>query len=70
MPQPSMTLGTSLFMIALGAILKFAVTWSVDGIDLRVVGLVLMLAGALGLLLGVLLAVQDRRSPGRRPRVP
>ena len=65
-----MTLGTSLFMIALGAILKFAVTWSVSGIDLRVVGVVLMVVGVLGLLLGFLLISQDRRAAGRGPRIP
>ena len=65
-----MTLGTSLFMIALGAILKFAVTWSVSGIDLQVVGVVLMVVGAIGLVLGLFLAAQNRDGAGRGPRVP
>jgi hypothetical protein len=56
------TLGTSLVMIALGAILKFAVTWTVTGIDLRVVGLVLMVVGIIGLLLGLFLLSQNRRA--------
>jgi sulfite exporter TauE/SafE len=61
-------LGTSLVMIAVGAILKFAVTWTVSGIDLRVVGVVLMVVGTIGLLLGIFLLSQNRRgSVGPRP---
>ena len=37
--------------MALGAILTFAVHWSIAGLDLRVIGWVLMLAGAFGLVL-------------------
>jgi hypothetical protein len=48
-----MTLGTSLFLIAVGAILRFAVTTSVSGIDLQVVGLILMIVGAIGAILSV-----------------
>ncbi len=64
-----MTIGTSLFMIAVGAILKFAVTWTVTGVDLRVVGVVLMIVGGVGLLLGVLLIARDRPADAgpRRP---
>jgi uncharacterized membrane protein len=46
-------IGTSIFLIAVGAILKFAVTASVSGIDLDVVGVILMVVGAIGLLLSV-----------------
>ncbi len=48
-----MTIGTSLFLLAAGAILRYAVNDSVDSIDLEVVGLILMIVGILGLLLGV-----------------
>jgi hypothetical protein len=45
-----MRIGGSLFLIALGAILAFAVTRNqVDGIDLNTVGVILMIVGALGL---------------------
>ena len=54
-----MTISASLFLIALGAILKFAVTASVAGINLHVVGVILMIVGALGLALG--LAMTDTR---------
>ena len=57
-----MTIGTSLFLIAVGAILKFAVTLHVEGVNLHVVGIVLMVVGVLGLLLGLWLMTL-RRSP-------
>ena len=43
-----MTIGTSIFVIALGAILRYAVNDSIEGIDLQIVGLILMIAGAVG----------------------
>jgi hypothetical protein len=59
-----MGIGTSIFLIAVGAILKFAVTASVSGIDLATVGVILMVAGALGLLLSlfILSRATDRRT--------
>ena len=41
----------SLILIAIGAILTFAVTATVSGIDLQVVGWILMIVGALGLVI-------------------
>jgi hypothetical protein len=49
-----MGLGTSIFLIAVGAILDFAVTWRVQGVDLKTVGAILMIIGAIGLLLSLL----------------
>ncbi len=49
-----MTYGTSLFLIAVGAILRYAVTATVSGINLHIVGLVLMVVGVVGLLLSLL----------------
>jgi membrane-bound ClpP family serine protease len=46
-----MAIGTSIFLLAVGAILRFAVYYSIRGIAIGVVGIVLMIAGALGLLL-------------------
>jgi uncharacterized protein DUF6458 len=57
-----MTLGTSLFLIAVGAILKFAVHWHVAGVDLHVAGVVLMVVGCLGLLLWLFLLIRARDS--------
>ena len=49
-----MGIGTSLFLIALGAILKFAVTATVAGIEIATVGVILMVVGAIGLLISLL----------------
>jgi len=48
-----MGIGGSIFLIALGAILAFAVNAHFSGIDINVVGYVLMLAGLVGLLVTV-----------------
>ncbi|HTR72603.1 MAG TPA: DUF6458 family protein [Solirubrobacteraceae bacterium] len=60
-----MSIGTSVFLIAVGAILRYAVTATVSGISLSTVGLILMLAGILGLALSLfyLLAWKPRRGP-------
>jgi hypothetical protein len=55
-----MTIGTSLFIIAVGAILKYAVTVHVSGFDLHTAGLVLMIVGILGLVLGIFLMIRGR----------
>jgi hypothetical protein len=49
-----MTIGTSIVLIAIGAILKYAVTAHVSGIDLQTVGTILMLVGILGLILSLI----------------
>jgi len=49
-----MTMGVSIFLLAVGAILRFAVADTFDGIDLGVVGVILMAAGALGLVIGLI----------------
>ncbi|HEV7210410.1 MAG TPA: DUF6458 family protein [Blastococcus sp.] len=46
-----MRLGTSIVLLALGAILTFALNVSVSGVNLHVVGWILMIAGALGIVL-------------------
>jgi hypothetical protein len=46
-----MTFGTSIFLIALGAILKFAVHTSISGISIQTIGVILMVVGVIGLVL-------------------
>ena len=48
-----MGLGASIFLIALGAILAFAVTYELAGVDIQVVGWILMIVGILGLVLSM-----------------
>ena len=57
-----MTIGASLVLIAIGAILKFAVTQQVNGINLSTVGVILMIVGAAGLLIGLIMIGSRRRS--------
>jgi hypothetical protein len=62
-----MALGTSLFLIAVGAILRYAVSDSVPGIDLPVIGLILMIVGIVGLLISLFTMTlwdRDRRRGG------
>lgn len=48
------SIGLSLFLIAVGAILAWAVNATVSGIDIRVVGAILMVVGVVGLALSLL----------------
>jgi Flp pilus assembly protein protease CpaA len=57
------TIGGSLFLIAVGAILAFAVTASVAGVDLQTVGWILMIVGVIGLILGLFLMNRARSAP-------
>jgi hypothetical protein len=56
-----MTIGASIFLVAVGAILRYAVSDSIEGVDLAVVGLILMIAGAVGLLIGLWMTIAARR---------
>jgi Domain of unknown function (DUF6458) len=58
-----MYIGTSIFLIALGAVLKFAVTATVAGIDIQTAGLILIVVGVIGLIISLfmLTAWSDRR---------
>jgi uncharacterized membrane protein YidH (DUF202 family) len=58
-----MTVGGSIFLIAVGAILRYAVTASVSGIKLQTVGLILIIAGIIGLVVGLFMYASARRAP-------
>ena len=57
-----MRIVSSLVLIAIGAILKFAVTTSVSGISLATVGVVLMVVGIVGLAISLVMAYTSRRT--------
>jgi len=70
-----MGIGTSLLLIAIGAVLKFAVTASISGLELATIGVILMVVGIIGLLISLFFLTQ-RRDAGvvapvdtREPRV-
>jgi hypothetical protein len=56
-----MRLGTAIVLLALGAILTFAVRVDLSGVDLQVVGWILMIVGALGIVLELALWAPRRR---------
>lgn len=49
-----MSIGFSLFLIAVGAILAWAVSATVAGVDIKIVGVILMVVGGAGLVLSLL----------------
>jgi uncharacterized membrane protein HdeD (DUF308 family) len=62
-----MAIGTSLFLIAVGAILKYAVDTTVAGVDIQTAGLILMIVGVVGLVIGLFLVTQARSEAPRPP---
>ena len=64
-----MYIGTSIFLIAVGAVLAWAVTAEVAGVDVQTAGVILMVVGGIGLVVSLLLQTiwADRR---RRPVEP
>jgi len=64
-----MAIGFSIFLLAVGAILTFAVHATVAGIDIRVVGVILIAAGALGLVL-TMVVFAPRAVAASPPRTP
>lgn len=61
-----MTIGAGIFLIAVGAILKFATNFHIQGLSVDTIGVILMIAGAVGLLIGLFQEIvwARRRVPG------
>ncbi len=59
-----MGIGASVFLIAVGAILAFAVNTTVSGISIHTIGYILMIVGAIGLLTSLLIFAPRRRAGG------
>jgi hypothetical protein len=57
-----MGIGVAVFLIAIGAILTFAVHATVSGISIPVVGIILMVAGAIGLIVTLTVFAPRRRT--------
>ena len=60
-----MGIGTSLFLIAVGAILYFAVDADVSGLEISTIGIILMVVGVLGLLISLFMVSSTRRGTER-----
>jgi hypothetical protein len=64
-----MTIGGSILLFVVGAILRYAINWSPDYVDLRLVGLILMIAGAVGLVIALTFLFMRRRGSAPRTEV-
>ncbi len=57
-----MGIGVGLFLIAVGAVLTWAVNATVNGVDINTVGVILMIVGAVGLVLDLIIFAPRRHS--------
>jgi len=57
----AMGIGTSLFLIAVGAILYFAVNADISGVEISTIGIILMVIGVVGLLISLFFLSSARR---------
>jgi hypothetical protein len=59
-----MTIGGSIALIVVGAILRWAITWNSAYVDIKAIGLILLIAGVvcLGISIGMLVARRRRRA--------
>jgi hypothetical protein len=55
------SIGGSIFLVAVGAILRYAVTDTISGVDLATIGLILMIAGIVGLVISLFMFATARR---------
>jgi hypothetical protein len=55
-----MSIAGAIILVAVGAILRYAVSDSIDGVDLETIGLILMIAGAAGFVLTLMLEFGGR----------
>jgi len=60
-----MGIGASIFLIALGLILALAVEFDVAGIDIQVIGWILVAAGVIGVILTLAVFAPRRRTAAR-----
>ena len=61
-----MGIGTSLFLVAVGAILYFAVDADVSGLEITTIGIILMVVGVIGLLISLFFLSSARRATTER----
>lgn len=55
-----MSIGTSIFLIAVGAIIRYGLTFHVSGVSRPVIGLILIIAGMVGLVLSLFFMASAR----------
>jgi hypothetical protein len=57
-----MGIGAGLFLVAIGAVLTFAVHATVNGVNIQTIGVILMIVGVLGLVIDVAIFAPRRRT--------
>jgi uncharacterized protein (DUF983 family) len=62
-----MSLGPSIFLIAVGAIIRYGLTFHVSGVSRPVIGLILMIAGIVGVVLSLIYMATVRGRVARGP---
>jgi hypothetical protein len=65
-----MGIGAGLFLVAIGAVLTFAVHATVNGVNIQTIGVILMIVGVLGLVLDVAIFAPRRRTVPTTESVP
>jgi hypothetical protein len=66
----AMTMGMGVLLLAIGAILRYAVEDRLSAVDIPTIGLILMIAGAIAFVVGAIYAFGRRDSYDRPPRQP
>jgi hypothetical protein len=66
----AVTIATAIFLIAIGAILRYALNVSTDVINIQTVGLILMIAGGAGLALSLLYELVQQGGDNDRDEAP
>lgn len=64
-----MSAAAAIFLVAIGAILRYAISDSIEGVDLETIGLILMIAGVAGLLIGIAMMLMSSNRERRSERV-
>lgn len=62
-----MSIGASIALIAVGAILAFAVDTSIEGLEISTVGIILMVVGVIGLVISLIVLASGRGDVEGRP---
>jgi Domain of unknown function (DUF6458) len=61
-----MGIGTSIFLIAVGAILRYAINVTVEGVEIDTVGLILIVVGIIGLVISLAVTFMGGGGPPSR----
>jgi hypothetical protein len=60
-----MTIGGSIGLIVVGAILAFAVNYDLAGLDINIIGFIMMVGGVIGLIVGLIMSQRSTRTTTR-----